>query len=107
SAEPGPVVMNHEALRQWLALSLLPGLTPTRLNALWQHAGSGDGWLRLDAATLAGHGLNHGQCTQVGAILRGRLPAALAREAERAQTWATQAGNHLIPLYDTAYPALL
>lgn len=99
--------MDDDALRQWLALSLLPGLTPTGLNTLWQHAGSGKGWLQLDAAALSSHGLSRKQCAQVGAILQGRLPAALAREAERALAWAAQPGNYLLPLYDAAYPALL
>lgn len=85
--------------RAWLALTLVPGVSPANIRKLLQKFGGPEAVLAQSAATL-------------GAVLEHKaVEALLAAESsepvEKALAWLEEADNHLVTLADADYPPML
>lgn len=87
-------------LLEWLAISLTPGLGPTKARKLIEHLGSAQGVLRASLTELEGTGI---QAVSAQSLATGKS-AELARE-EIAR--AAAAGVIMISMNDPAYPPRL
>ena len=93
-------VARPDAALCWLALSLTPGLGPTRARKLTEHFGSAESVFRASLTELEACGL-HAAAAQ--AIATGKSAALAQDELGK----AAQAGARILTLSDPAYPPLL
>src|SRR5690606_6385595 len=97
--------MSHkvdESLRPWLRLSLEPGLGPAQARSLLRSFGLPEQIYDQGLAALAAV---VGQ--ELASQLKGGPAAQLAAAIDTACEWASQPGNHLLTLADSAYPPAL
>jgi DNA processing protein len=87
-------------LLEWLAISLTPGLGPTRSRKLVEHFGSAEAVLRASLTELEGAGI---QAVSAQSLATGKS-AELAREEIAG---AAEAGVALVSLEDPCYPPRL
>ena len=87
-------------LLEWLAISITPGLGPTKSRKLVEHFGSPEGVLRASLTELEGAGI---QAVSAQSLATGKS-AELARE-EIAR--AASAGVNLVTMDDPSYPLRL
>ena len=93
-------VARPDAALSWLALSLTPGLGPTRARKLTEHFGSAESVFRASLTELEACGL-HAAAAQ--AIATGKSAALAQDELGK----AVEAGARILTLSDAAYPPLL
>ena len=94
--------LNPDALRCWLALQRVAGLSATALDALFQHFDSVQAVFSASRSALQAV-LTGDQVPVVDAILRGPITSALAPTL----AWLEQANHHVITFRDQNYPLLL
>ncbi len=85
---------------EWLALSLTPGLGPTRIGKLVEHFGGAEAVLHASLTELEATGI---QAVSAQAIATGKSAELAREEVARAQ----DAGIHLVTLDDPGYPQRL
>jgi DNA processing protein len=90
----------RESTLQWLALTLTPGLGPTRAHRLVEHFGTVAAVFRASLTELEATGLLAVSAQSLGT---GRSLELAQEEAAR----AAAAGVHLVSIEDAAYPARL
>lgn len=94
--------LNPDALRCWLALQRVAGLSATSLDALFQHFDSVQAVFSASRSELQSV-LTGDQAPVVDAILRGPTTSALASTL----AWVAQANHRLVTFQDPNYPQLL
>jgi DNA processing protein len=91
---------SETAALSWLALALTPGLGPTRARKLAEHFGSAEKVLCVTLTELEACGLPAPAAQAIGT---GKSAARALEELGK----AADAGAHILPLDDPAYPPLL
>jgi len=87
-------------LLEWLALSLTPGLGPTRARKIVEHFGSAEAVFRASLTELEGAGI---QAVSAQSLATGKSTELAREEIAR----ATAAGVAVISMEDASYPARL
>lgn len=89
----------------WLALALLPGLTPATCKTLYALLGNAAPaqW----ASILQTENLPEGMHAAIAAVLADKLPDAVRRQLEATLVWAAQPHCSLLTLVSADYPPLL
>lgn len=94
--------LNPDALRCWLALQRVAGLSAASLDALFQHFESVQAVFSASRSELQAV-LTGDQAPVVEEILRAPTTSALASTLD----WLEQANHHLVTFHDSDYPPLL
>ena len=94
-----------DSRQAWLALTLLDGVGPRFIQRLLQEFTSPSAFLNAEPATLRALGVVPRVLNSLAALQRGE--SSLLARLQLALEWQTSAGQQIICLDETDYPALL